>query len=87
MVRLLLEIAVIVLLVLTFGTQVFYPLWRGRPIFPALAAKRRELETELTDLHEEFDETGLGLAVQAASEELRLRRLKLMKKPQTGVNP
>ena len=45
------EIVVIALVLLVFGTQVFFPLWRGTPIFPFFR-RERKLEAQLAKLRQ-----------------------------------
>ena len=41
------EYFLIALILIVFGTQVFWPMWRGTPVFPIFKSQRRRLEAEL----------------------------------------
>lgn len=69
-----LQILGVVIFVVVFATQVFWPMWKGTLFFPTFRPKQRRLEKELRTVREETVTADLEEAVEQGKDELAARR-------------
>lgn len=69
-----LSILGVVVFLVFFATQVFWPMWRGTLIFPIFRLKQWHLEKKLRAVREETVTADLEQAVEQGEDELAARR-------------
>ncbi|MBI4779562.1 hypothetical protein HY797_03885 [Candidatus Falkowbacteria bacterium] len=68
------EWSVAIIFAIFFLTQVLVPMWKGIPYCPMFRKKRRELESELSEVKEEKEVAAIEEMVAQEKEELVQRK-------------